>query len=128
MFKPFFTIAALAVLSAFAPASSAQDLRAALDAPKSVRSADLTASELYAQGLARSIAGDQKAALETFQKLAARGNATAQRRLGEIYDAGNGATRRDYILAIYWYQRAREQGEPLMHPLRRNYGAMGPGG
>ena len=72
-------------------------------------------------------ASDQDA-FQAFLKAAERGEPRAQRRLAEIYDRGNAAVGRDYVEAIRWYQKAREQGEQISPPLRRSYGLAGYGG
>lgn len=42
--------------------------------------------------------------------LATRGNAKAQTKLGDIYYAGHGSTRKDYAQAFRWYRKAAIQG------------------
>lgn len=75
-------------------------------------------SERHAQGLAMEHRGDQRGALVAFHEAAEQGYPPAQRKLGEIYDEGNSAVKRDYEESIRWYQKARENGEIL--PPQRN--------
>ena len=44
-----------------------------------------------------------------FRLLADQGDATAQYRLGHLYDAGSGVTQ-DYVQAVRWYRLAADQG------------------
>lgn len=60
--------------------------------------------------------GDDKGALIAFLDAAEQGYPPAQRRLGEIYDSGNAAVKRDYEESIRWYQKAREGGEVIPPP------------
>jgi TPR repeat protein len=45
-------------------------------------------------------------------RLAERGNARAQTRLGYMLATGRGAPQ-NYVEAAYWYRRAAEQGDPV---------------
>jgi Sel1 repeat len=49
-------------------------------------------------------------ALALFTKLANDGNSGAQRKLAEMYFAGQGANK-DYTQAFYWYKKAAEKGD-----------------
>jgi len=71
------------------------------------------AAQRNAEGLALQKRGDEKGAFIAFLEAAEDGNPPAQRRLGEIYDSGNSAVERNYSESIRWYQKARENGEPL---------------
>ena len=51
-----------------------------------------------------------------FQEAAEIGYPPAQRKLGEIYDSGSTAVKRDYEESIRWYQKAREGGEDIPSP------------
>jgi len=53
--------------------------------------------------------GDYATAIPLFLLLADKGDATAQYRLGHLYDAGNGVTQ-DYAQAVRWYRLAADQG------------------
>ena len=59
---------------------------------------------------------DEKGAFSAFLAAAEDGYPPAQRRLGEIYDSGNSAVKRDYEESIRWYQKAREGGEQIPAP------------
>ena len=52
---------------------------------------------------------DYATALPDLRLLADQGNATAQYRLGHLYDAGSGVTQ-DYVQALRWYRLAADQG------------------
>src|ERR1700733_1267236 len=52
---------------------------------------------------------DYATALPLLLLLADRGNATAQYRLGHMYDDGTGVTQ-DYVAALRWYRLAADQG------------------
>lgn len=77
------------------------------------------AARRYREGLALEHKGDDKGALEAFLVAGEAGYGPAQRRLGQIYDKGNGAVQRDYQAALRWYQKARDQGVAIDKPLPR---------
>ncbi len=57
--------------------------------------------------------GDHAGALAAYLEAGEAGYGPAQARLGQIYDSGSPATRRDYETSIKWYERARRQGIAL---------------
>ena len=67
----------------------------------------------YEDGLALEHKGDDQGALRAFLEAGEGGYGLAQRKLGQIYDRGNGAVKRDLQTSIIWYQRARAQGVPI---------------
>jgi TPR repeat protein len=75
-----------------------------------------------AQGLEKK--GDEKGALRAYLAAGEAGHGLAQKRLGEIYDKGNSATRRDYETSLHWYEKARKQGIEV--PAPANYGKAFP--
>lgn len=92
---------------------AAFSLIAILPAWQAAHAQSAAGSERHAQGLAMEHRGDQKGALVAFHDAAEQGYPPAQRKLGEIYDEGNIAVKRDYEESIRWYQKARENGEIL---------------
>jgi TPR repeat protein len=74
------------------------------------------AARRYREGLDHQKARKDRAALNAFQEAAEAGNGLAQKRLAEIYDRGNSATKRDYETALHWYEKARAQGIELQKP------------
>jgi TPR repeat protein len=70
----------------------------------------------HAAGLAMELHGDDRGAFVAFLESADAGYPPAQRRLGEIYDSGNKAVKRDYEESIRWYQKARDGGEQIPAP------------
>jgi pilus assembly protein FimV len=77
------------------------------------------AARRYQEGLVLEHKGDDQGALAAFLEAGEGGNGLAQRKLGQIYDKGNGAVRRDLQTSILWYQKARAQGVPIDKPLPR---------
>jgi TPR repeat protein len=59
-------------------------------------------------------------------RLAERGNARAQTRLGLMLETGRGLPQ-DYAEAAYWYRRAAEQGDPDAQYLLGNCFSLGLG-
>jgi TPR repeat protein len=55
---------------------------------------------------------DWATALRLLRPLAEQGNATAQERMGRLYDRGK-AVERDYHVALEWYLKAADQGDAL---------------
>jgi len=75
------------------------------------------AERRYREGLAHEKAGSDKAALKAFLEAGEAGYGPAQKKLSEIYDRGNSATKRDYETSVIWYDRARAQGVQFPKPL-----------
>jgi FimV-like protein len=73
----------------------------------------------YEEGLALELKGDDHAALQAFLEAGEAGYGIAQRKLGQIYDRGNAAVKRDYQTSLRWYQKARAQGVDIERPLPR---------
>ena len=101
----------IAALTLFAAMPMWQVASAQAPAP-----ANSQAANRHAAGLLMERRGDQKGAFVAFLEAAERGYPPAQRRLGEIYDSGNSAVKRDYEESIRWYQKAREGGEQIPPP------------
>jgi TPR repeat protein len=80
------------------------------------------ASRQHAAAIALEKRGDERGAFTAYLAAAEQGHPPAQRRLGEIYDTGNSAVKRNYEESIRWYQRARENGEDVPPPKPRLYG------
>lgn len=91
--------------------------------PKSPPAALLSPEEAarrYQEGLALEGKGDERGALQAYLAAGESGHGLAQRKLGEIYDKGNGATPRDYETALRWYTKARDQGIEIPKPFVRS--------
>jgi TPR repeat protein len=71
------------------------------------------AARRHAAGLVLEKRGDEQGAFTAYLAAAEEGYPPAQRRLGEIYDTGNTAVKRNYEESIRWYQKAREGGEDI---------------
>ena len=80
----------------------------------------VTVVQRHVQGLSLERRGDDRGAFIAFLDAAEHGYPPAQRKLGEIYDSGNHAVKRDYEESIRWYQKAREGGEDIPPP--KSYG------
>lgn len=70
----------------------------------------------YQQGIALEKRGDETGAFKAYLEAGEGGYGLAQRKLGEIYDNGDGVTR-DYQRSLKWYQKARAQGVPVPSPI-----------
>jgi FimV-like protein len=66
----------------------------------------------YRQGVALEKRGDDVGAFKAYLEAGEAGHGLAQRKLGEMYDNGDGV-QRDYQSSLKWYQKAREQGVPV---------------
>ena len=73
----------------------------------------------YQEGLALEARGDDRGAFNAFLAAGEAGYGLAQRKLGQIYDKGNSAVKRDYQASLRWYGKAREQGVEIDKPLPR---------
>ena len=71
----------------------------------------MSAPELFQQ--ARSLEGEGKVAeaVRAYRKAAQSGSGPAAKRLGEIYDKGQGDIGRDYQESLRWYEVARRAGQ-----------------
>ena len=67
-----------------------------------------------AQKLERS--GDWSGAMQAYTEAAENGHGPAQKRLGDIYNNGQGDVKRDYDTSLRWYKRAQESGEQVPQP------------
>jgi TPR repeat protein len=113
----------LAVLLAWAlllPAAQVANAQYAFYPERSPQSQ--SAAQRHGDGLAFERQGNDKAAFGAFSEAAEDGYPPAQRKLGEIYDAGNDAVKRDFYESIRWYQRARDGGEQIPQPKPRPLG------
>ena len=105
------SLSALALLASL-PAWQAAYAQAPAGKPQSQQAG----AQRHAEGLALDHRGDHMGAFLAFQEAAESGYPPAQRRLGEIYDSGNSAVKRDFEESIRWYQKAREGGEVIPSP------------
>jgi FimV-like protein len=105
------------------PAPAARVAVARPEAPAAARAippkGQEQAMQRYQEGLALERKGDDQGALAAFLEAGEGGYGLAQRKLGQIYDKGNSAVRRDLQASILWYQKARAQGVPIEKPLPR---------
>ena len=98
------------------PAWQIVHAQSAVGAPASL----VTVVQRHVEGITLAHSGDDKGAFIAFLDAAEHGYPPSQRRLGEIYDSGNTAVKRDYEESIRWYQKAREGGEQIPPP--KSYG------
>ncbi len=77
------------------------------------------AARRYDEGHALEHKGDHQGAFNAYLAAAEAGYGPAQRRLGEIYDKGSPAVKRDYQTSLRWYQKARDQGVQIPKPIQR---------
>jgi TPR repeat protein len=75
------------------------------------------AEQQYQQAKQMEGKGDEKGALRAYLVAGNAGHGLAQKRLGEIYEKGNSATKRDYDTALRWYEKARAQGIEIPKPI-----------
>ena len=75
------------------------------------------AMERYQEGIKLEQGGDLRAALQAYVAAGEAGYGVAQKRLGDIYNAGNAVVVRDYETALRWYQKARAQGVEIPKPI-----------
>lgn len=104
------------MLSSPAPAQVASVKPAAPAAVPGAAMGREDAARRYRDGVALERKGDAQGALKAYLEAGEAGDGLAQRRLGQIYDKGNAATKRDYQASLRWYQKAREQGVDVEKP------------
>lgn len=108
-----FAALAAFVIAAAMPVWQIARAQAPARAPMSMNMAVQT----HVAGLAMEHRGDETGAFNAFLAAGQDGYPPAQRRLGEIYDSGNSAVKRNYEESIRWYQKAREGGEQIPPPV-----------
>ncbi len=86
------------------PAFADKPAPAPMTTPKAVSALD------YQAGAAAYDAGDYAKALRIWQPLAEKGDTSAQRGMGKLYEKGHGVER-DFTAAIKWYRPAAEKGD-----------------
>lgn len=74
------------------------------------------ATEAYSEGLkaTKGPAPAMEAAAQLYRQSAVLGFAGAQNNLGDLYETGKGVPKSDKM-AVYWYTRAAERGEPTAY-------------
>lgn len=92
---------------------------AAIDIKQAEAQGRTAAARRYWEGLARERRGDTQGAFKAYLEAGEAGHGLAQRRLGQIYDSGNDVVKRDYEVALKWFQRARAQGVRIPKPAVR---------
>lgn len=120
-------ISALVLMLAFAaptaaettPDATAKPKAPAKKAAKKQLSRD-AAEKQYQHARVLEKKGDEKGALVAYLAAGDAGHGYAQKRLGEIYERGNSATKRDYDVALRWYEKARAQGIEIPKPIIQN--------
>ncbi len=75
------------------------------------------AAERFQAGIKFERDGDLRAAMTAYLAAGEAGNGTAQKRLGDLYNAGNAIVPRDYETSLKWYQKARAQGVEIPKPI-----------
>ena len=117
-------ISALLLMLAFAAPSAADTVQDVTAKPKpAAKKKKLSreaAEKQYQQARALEKKGDNKGALVAYLAAGEAGHGYAQKRLGEIYERGNSATKRDYDTALRWYEKARAQGIEIPKPIIQN--------
>ena len=76
------------------------------------RGVDIAAHDLHDKAL---MAKDPKMAASLYREAAIKGFAGSQNNLGDIYETGRGVQKKDEKVAVYWYTRAAERGEPYAY-------------
>ena len=113
---PSFVSPRLLCAGFLALAAALPSWQAQAQAPTHTPMSHQAAAQRHAEGLLLDRRGDHEGALVAYLAAAEDGYSPSQRRLGEIYDSGNSAVKRDYEESIRWYQKAREGGEDLPSP------------
>jgi TPR repeat protein len=101
------------VLALLANAAALQPVNAQSQTLSKAAADSSDAARRHAAALALEQRGDERGAFTAYLAAAEEGYPPAQRRLGEIYDSGNSAVKRNYEESIRWYQKAREGGEDV---------------
>jgi TPR repeat protein len=60
--------------------------------------------------------GYHRRAFVAYLEAAENGHGFAQRKMGDLYSATGPVVKRDYQIALRWYEKARAQGVPIPKP------------
>jgi FimV-like protein len=80
------------------------------------------AEQRYRDAVNAEEARDHKSAFDAYLEAGELGHALAELRLGELYDRGSPAVKRDMQQSARWYQKARDRGAPVRKPETRSVG------
>ncbi|HKU47310.1 MAG TPA: FimV/HubP family polar landmark protein [Burkholderiales bacterium] len=80
------------------------------------------AEQRYRDAVNAEEAKDHKAAFKAYLDAGEMGHGLAELRLGELYDQGSPAVKRDMQQSARWYQKARDRGAPVRRPETRSVG------
>lgn len=78
-------------------------------------SEDIGAHDLHNKAIIAANNNNPMRALELYREAAKRGFGGSQNNLGDMYENGEGLPRKSDPLAVYWYTRAAERGEPFAY-------------
>lgn len=90
--------------------------QAAKQAARSPSDTATPAAARFDDGQKLERSGDWAGAMQAYHESAENGHGPAQKRLGDIYNNGQGDVKRDYDTSLRWYKRAQEQGEQIPQP------------
>jgi len=77
------------------------------------RLTDFNALDAYNKGYQASRNKNFDVAFRLYREAATSGFAGAQNNLGDLYEMGEGVPKSSDVMAVYWYTRAAERGEPF---------------
>ena len=90
--------------------------QAAKQAARSPSDTATPAAARFDDGQKLERSGDWAGAMQAYHESAENGHGPAQKRLGDIYNNGQGDVKRDYDTSLRWYKRAQESGEQVPQP------------
>jgi TPR repeat protein len=74
------------------------------------------ATARYAEAVKAERDGHHRRAFVAYLEAAENGHGYAQRRMGDLYSNSGPVVKRDYQVALRWYEKARAQGVPIPKP------------
>ena len=84
--------------------------------PQSVTLSPAEAARLFREGENLERRRDLRGAFDAYLAAGEAGDGLAQKKLGDLYSAGNRVVERDYESALRWYHKARAQGIEIPAP------------
>lgn len=74
------------------------------------------ATARYAEAVKAEKDGHHRHAFVAYLEAAENGHGYAQRKMGDLYSNSGPVVKRDYQVALRWYEKARAQGVPIPKP------------
>lgn len=90
--------------------------RAVSEKPEPLWLSPQQAAGRYQEAVKAEQDGHHRRAFVAYLEAAENGHGYSQRKMGDIFSKGGPVVKRDYQVALRWYEKARAQGVPIPKP------------